>query len=57
MPPSSESEVRSRARKRFFLAFLWAVGIYSLLGYVHAFDLRPLSVIVAYWTALCQIDC
>lgn len=34
VPPSSESEVRSRARKRFFIAALWAFGIYTLLGYV-----------------------
>ncbi|KAI5454961.1 hypothetical protein NCC49_002237 [Naganishia albida] len=32
MPPSSESEVRSRTRKRFFIAALWAFGIYTLLG-------------------------
>ncbi|KAJ9126599.1 hypothetical protein QFC24_001628 [Naganishia onofrii] len=31
-PPTSEREVKSRARKRFFIAFLWAFAIYTLLG-------------------------
>lgn len=39
MPPANEGEVRSRARKRFLVAFLWAFGIWTLLGYV--FSLSP----------------
>ncbi|KAJ9106214.1 hypothetical protein QFC21_001358 [Naganishia friedmannii] len=31
-PPTSEREVKSRARKRFFMAFLWAFVIYTILG-------------------------
>lgn len=33
VPPANEAEVRSRARKRFLIAFLWAFGIWTLLGY------------------------
>ncbi|KAJ9105125.1 hypothetical protein QFC19_003583 [Naganishia cerealis] len=32
-PPTSDREVRSRTRKRFLIAFLWAFAIYTLLGY------------------------
>lgn len=42
-PPTSEREVKSRARKRFFIAFLWAFAIYTLLGYVVATATPPTS--------------
>lgn len=48
MPPSSESEVRSRARKRFFIAALWAFGIYTLLGYAFPCFLIRISLLTLY---------
>jgi hypothetical protein len=57
VPPANEREVKSRARKRFLIAFLWAFGIWTLLGYdtslpccpVSWSDLLPSAQYVHWW--------
>lgn len=44
VPPANEREVKSRARKRFLIAFLWAFGIWTLLGYVFSVIMSVLLV-------------